>query len=326
MDFELTEDQVALQVGIRAFCDGRFAHDVVRAIEDAGARLDRGRWRELGDTGVFGLRVPESDGGLGLGASEAVLVFEELGRALVPGPLVATELAARMLPRAAMGEAIVGLVEVAAPVVVEYPDDLDVLVVVDAAGVRAVDPRELPGVDAARPLDALTPVRWIPSPLPAGEELGGADLAADLRRDGLVLTAALQLGIAARTVELANQYAKEREQFDRPIGSFQAVKHMIADMLVRAEVARAAVYAAACALDGRSDDDPDRAAAVAKVVAGEAARANAKACIQVHGGIGYTWELDVQRYWKRASVLETHFGNSEHWAEVVASSMASSPA
>jgi alkylation response protein AidB-like acyl-CoA dehydrogenase len=92
-------------------------------------------------------------------------------------------------------------------------------------------------------------------------------------------------------------------------------------MLVRAEVARAAVYAAGCALDGKSDDEPSRAAAVAKVVAGEAAVANAKACIQVHGGIGYTWELDVPRYWKRASVLETHFGTAHHWSEAVAASI-----
>ena len=80
------------------------------------------------------------------------------------------------------------------------------------------------------------------------------------------------------------------------IGSFQAVKHLCADMLVRAEVARAAVYAAAVALDGRSDDDPARAAAVAKVMAGDAALANGKSGIQVHGGIGFTWEVDVQRY------------------------------
>ena len=324
MDFELTDDQASLQAGIRAFCDGRFPPEVVRAIEDAGAHLDRERWKELGETGVFALRIPEPDGGVGLGASEAVLVFEELGRALVPGPLVATEVAGPWLPGAAAGDAVVGVVEAGGDqvVVVEYPDDLDALLVVDDGGVRVVDPRGLAGIDAARPLDALTPVRWLTEDLPAGERIGGADAADQIRRDGLVLTSALQLGLASRTVELATQYAKEREQFDRPIGSFQAVKHMIADMLVRAEVARAAVYAAACAIDGKSDDDPRRAAAVAKVVAGDAALVNAKACIQVHGGIGYTWELDVQRYWKRAAVLDTHFGNSARWAETVAEMIA----
>jgi alkylation response protein AidB-like acyl-CoA dehydrogenase len=322
VDFEPTSDQRSLQEGIRAFCEGRFPPAVVRGIEHAGARLDRERWRELGDTGVFSLRLPETDGGLGLGVSEAALVFEELGRALVPGPLVATELAASLRPAAAAGDAIVGMIDGDDEILlVEHAADLDELLVFGDDGVRVVDPRAIVGVDADRPLDALTPVRLVDGPLPAGDGLGGPDLAARLCREGLVLTSALQLGIAARTVELATDYAKEREQFGRPIGSFQAVKHMIADMLVRAEVARAAVYAAACALDGRSSDDPDRAAAAAKVVAGDAALANAKACIQVHGGIGYTWELDVQRYWKRASVLDTHFGNSELWADRIAATM-----
>jgi alkylation response protein AidB-like acyl-CoA dehydrogenase len=323
VDFELTEDQVSLQEGVRAFLEGRFPPDVVRNIEHAGARVDRELWHELGDTGVFALRVPEDDGGLGLGVSEAVLVFEELGRALVPGPLVATELAARISPEAAAGHIVVGLVERDDEqlLVIEHPDDLDALVVLDEDGVRIVDPDPIEGVDVTRPLDALTPVRVVSGSLPDGELFGDVAAAERLRREGLVLTGALQLGIASRTVELANAYAKEREQFDRPIGSFQAVKHMIADMLVRSEVARAAVYAAACALDGRSDDDPARAAAVAKVCAGGAALANAKTCIQVHGGIGYTWELDVQRYWKRAAVLDTHFGNRERWIEAVAATI-----
>jgi alkylation response protein AidB-like acyl-CoA dehydrogenase len=322
VDFELTDDQVSLQEGVRAFCDGRFSPDAVRAIEDDGGRLDQERWRELGDTGVFSLRVPEADGGLGLGLSEAVLVFEELGRALVPGPLVATELAARVVPGAAGGAAVVGFADAGDDVVaVEHPDDLDALLVLDDDGVRVVDARALAGTDAERPLDALTPVRFVGAALPDGERILDREAAEGLRIEGAVLTAALQLGIAARTVELATEYAKQREQFGRPIGSFQAIKHIAADMLVRAEVARGAVYAAACTLDGLSNDDPVRAAAAAAVVAGDAALENAQACIQVHGGIGYTWELDVQRYWKRAAVLHTHFGNPDAWAEVVASTL-----
>jgi alkylation response protein AidB-like acyl-CoA dehydrogenase len=322
VDFELTDDQVLLQQGIRAFCDGRFPPDAVRAIEDAGGRLDRERWQELGDTGVFSLRLPDGDGGLGLGMPEAALVFEELGRALVPGPLVATELAARSVPGAAAGLSVVGLVDGGDQVLaIEHPDDLDALLVLDDDGARIVDPRAIVGVDAERPLDALTPVRFVSGALPDGERALDRDGAARLRLEGVVLTAAMQLGIAGRTVELATGYAKQREQFGRPIGSFQAVKHIAADMLVRAEVARGAVYAAACTLDGLSNDEPVRAAAAAAVVAGEAALANAEACIQVHGGIGYTWELDVQRYWKRAAVLDTHFGNTEMWSEAVAASL-----
>jgi alkylation response protein AidB-like acyl-CoA dehydrogenase len=154
--------------------------------------------------------------------------------------------------------------------------------------------------------------------VPAGELIADAVTAERARLVGIVLTSALQLGLALRATELATAYAKEREQFGRVIGSFQAVKHLCADMLVRAEVARAAVYAAAVALDGRSDDDPARAAAVAKTMAGDAAIANGKTGIQVHGGIGYTWEVDAQRFWKRAIVLDTHFGNSDEHAEAVA--------
>ena len=142
MDFELTDDQTSLQEGMRAFVEGRFTPDDVRAIEADGARLDRERWHELGDTGVFSLRIPEADGGLGLGMSEAVLVFEELGRALVPGPLVATELAAPLLPDAFLDHtAIVGLVEGDdGPLVVEHPADLDALLVLTDDGVRRIEP------------------------------------------------------------------------------------------------------------------------------------------------------------------------------------------
>ena len=237
MDFELTDDQVSLQEAIRAFCDGRFPPDVVRNIEHAGARLDRELWHELGDTGVFSLRVPEDEGGLGLGVSEATLVFEELGRALVPGPLVATELAARISPEAAAGHVVVGLLDLDDEImVIEHPADLDALLVLDTDGVHLVDPDVIEGVDAERPLDALTPIRLVTGSLPDGESVGGGEVAEQFRLEGLVLTSGLQLGIAARTVELATEYAKEREQFGRPIGSFQAIKHIVADMLVRAEV------------------------------------------------------------------------------------------
>ncbi len=322
MDFELTSDQVDLQEGMRAFVDGRFPIDFVRAVEDGGGRLDRARWQELGETGVFSLRLPEVDGGLELGVSEAVLVFEELGRALVPGPLVATHLAAELIPEAATGEQIVGILEPSVPVsMVEYFDDLDVLLVLTDDGIRRVDPAALATQVVDRPLDPLSPARVVTGAIPDGELLAGPDVAQRWMLVGAVLTAGLQAGIADRTVELATEYAKEREQFGRAIGSFQAIKHLIADMFVKASVARAGVESAACALDGRSDDDPVRAASSAKIMADEAARFCARTCIQVHGGIGYTWEVDVQRFWKRACVLDTHFGSVDVHAEVVASTL-----
>jgi alkylation response protein AidB-like acyl-CoA dehydrogenase len=318
MDFELTDDQVSLQEGVRAFLDGRFSLDVVRGIE-AGGHLDRARWQELGETGVFSIALPEADGGLGLGVSEGALVFEELGRALVPGPLVATFLAAPWIDGAATGETIVGRFEPGTPVsMVEHPADLDALFTLASDGVRRIDPTAITTRPVARPVDALTPLGIVVDEVPVGDVIADVEAADRARLVGMVLTSALQLGLALRATELATEYAKEREQFGRVIGSFQAVKHLCADMLVRAEVARAAVYAAAVALDGKSDDDPVRAASAAKIMAGDAAIANGKTGIQVHGGIGFTWEVDAQRFWKRATVLDTHFGNSDEHAEAVA--------
>jgi alkylation response protein AidB-like acyl-CoA dehydrogenase len=167
------------------------------------------------------------------------------------------------------------------------------------------------------PLDPLTPVVRDVS---AGSR---RSVATDVHRfaaEGATLTAALASGIASRTVELAVEFAKQRQQFDRPIGSFQAVKHMCADMFVRAEVARAAVDAAAVTLDD-PEADPYDAVHAGKLLACEYAIANAKTCIQVHGGMGFTWEVDAHLYLKRAAVLAATFGGTDAYAEMVAASL-----
>src|SRR5215510_10055790 len=169
MDFELTDDQVALQEGVRAVLDGRFSLDDVRAIEAAG-RLDRARWQELGETGVFSITLPEADGGLELGVSEAALVFEELGRALVPGPLVATFFAAPWIDGAATGETVVGRFEPGTPVsVLEHPGDLDALFTFRPDGVHRIDPSALTTRPVERPVDALTPLAVVESEIFVGE-------------------------------------------------------------------------------------------------------------------------------------------------------------
>ena len=211
----------------------------------------RASWRELVDAGVFSLRVPEADGGVGLGAAEAVLVFEELGRALVPGPLVATAPGRRARRRR---RRVVGVRRAGArhrwwsSTSTRSTGSL----VLDDDGVWSLDPGGSTRRRSTRPLDPLTPVHAVSWPRPRASRWRGADEAARWRLDGAVLSAALLVGIAVATTDLAVAYAKERQQFDRPIGSFQAVKHLLADMLVRAEVARAAVHAAGVTLD-----DPD---------------------------------------------------------------------
>ena len=148
MDFELTEFQTDLAEGVRRLCEGRFPLETLRTVEGSEQVVDKKGWRELGDAGVFNLCLAESAGGVGLGLPEAVLVFEELGRALVPGPLVASHLAAGLIDGAADGSAVVGLVERPAagatiPLVVEHLSDLDTLLVLSDQGVATVDPSTL---------------------------------------------------------------------------------------------------------------------------------------------------------------------------------------
>ncbi|WP_042376833.1 acyl-CoA dehydrogenase family protein [Streptacidiphilus melanogenes] len=277
MEFRLTDDQDRLRHGLRDILSDRQL-----------------TWEELTDVGIFQLRVPERDGGLGLGLPEAVLVFEEAGRALLSGPLVGTEVAAARL--GLRGRAEVVRVPARGPVLVPQLPQLDhvlllrpddSLVVLPAA---ALDAAPAPAVDPDRPLWRLE------GELPAGEGLPEGE-ARRVAADTTLLTAALQAGLAARTVTEAVGYARTRAQFGQPIGAFQAVQHLCADMLARAELARVAVYAAAVSGDVEE-------IAGAKLLADEAAVRGARDCLQVHGGMGFTWEARVHRLLKRAWAWE----------------------
>ncbi|MFE6888557.1 acyl-CoA dehydrogenase family protein [Streptomyces sp. NPDC057694] len=294
MHFQLTEDQRALRDGTRELLAGRFGREALRSCLDTAADapapvLDRGLWRELGAAGLFGLCLPESAGGVGLGLAEAVLVFEECGRALVPGPLVATFLAAGDVEGAASGETVV-----TAPYngLVPWLDAADV-VRGDAAGAEPL----------AAPVDPLTPLHRVPD----GERSRPPWRAT-------LLYAAEQLGSAGRTLDMAVQHAREREQFGQPVGAFQAVKHVCAEMLVRVEIARAAVYAAAVT------GDPVEVAA-AELLADEAAVQGARDCLQVHGGMGFTWEADVHLHLKRAWTRAELGGRARDAEEALAASL-----
>jgi alkylation response protein AidB-like acyl-CoA dehydrogenase len=354
VDFELSDDEAALADGIRSLCAGRFPLERLRAAEDGDGLLDSEAWAELAEAGVFSLQVPEAAGGVGLGMAAAAVVFEELGRALVPGPLLATHLAAGLgarlgarltdgpgapladgvaaeladaaiLDGAADGKVVVGVVRrpptagpaAFVPTLVGHLPSLGVLLVVGDDAITAVDPADLDAVRIARPLDPLTPL-WRVDRLPEGRPVGGPDDARQWRRDQCVLGGALLVGLATANLEMAVAYAKQREQFGKPIGSFQAVKHMCADMLVAAETARAAVHAAAVTVDQPDVGDVERAAAGAGLLAAEAAIKNGKTSIQVHGGMGFTWEVPAHLYLMRARVLSEAIGPIDDLAELVA--------
>ncbi|MFD4761349.1 acyl-CoA dehydrogenase family protein [Streptomyces sp. NPDC058439] len=313
MDFQLSDDQRALRTGIRELLAGRFGRDRMRAALDGGTGVDRALWRELGEAGFFALRLPEAAGGVGLGLPESVLLFEEVGRSLLPGPLIATHLAAGAVKGAAQGEAVIAALDAGRPV--GHLGDADGLLVLGAgdagsgsgpgAGSESgAGPWDAPGpadgilrdvvrireaAEPVRSLDPFTPLWRVTGRVGPVEHLpGGA-----LRAEGALLAAAEQLGSAARTTEMAVQHAGEREQFGSPIGSFQAVKHLCAGMLVRTELARGAVYAAAVTADRVE-------IAGAKLLADDAAVRNARDCLQVHGGMGFTWEADIHLHLKRA--------------------------
>ncbi|MCJ0873542.1 acyl-CoA dehydrogenase family protein [Streptomyces sp. AP-93] len=308
MDFQPTQDQRDLRAGVRDLLAGRYGREELRASVDraaaTGRSVDRALWRELGEAGFFALRLPEDEGGVGLGMPEAVLVFEEAGRALLPGPLVATHLAAGLVAGAAEGEAVVTAFDLEGPLVAHLGEADAVL----GADGEPVEPAGGYGAgEPVRSADPLTPLARVLLP--------GEPVASGAYRDaGALLTAALQLGSALRTVELAVRYAKEREQFGQPIGAFQAVKHLCAQMLVRAEVARTAVYAAAVTADPAE-------VAGAKLLADEAAVRNARDCLQVHGGMGFTWEADVHLHLKRAWVRAEQWRTAAQAEEALAAEL-----
>jgi len=322
MDFRFTEDQIAFRDAVRDFLDGECTPARIRSLADSdGAAHFRGAMAELG---LNGLVLAEQHGGLGLGEVDAVLVAEECGRAALPGalfdsiavagPLLAdasADLAAEWLPRVTAGEATIAVGHPVNP----YVPDADIAGLfllaegdaLYAAPKAAVTLTDLPSIDETR---RLARVSWTASP--DWLICSGASKRALWERAldrASVYRAADLLGATQRMLDMAVEYAKQREQFGRPIGSFQAVKHLLADVQVKLTYARPVVYYAAYAL---AHDLPDVSvrASHAKVAAAEAAQFGARRTLQVHGAMGYTWEYDLQIWMKRAWAGAACWGTS----------------
>lgn len=339
MDFELSDLETELAAQVAAMAAGRFPLSASRLAAGRPDVVDPDAWQALLDVGIFSLLVPEHDGGLGLGLAQGAVVMEELGKVLAVGPIVATMALSPHLTAAAAGVPH-GLVEEkghggALPLLIDHPAAIASAValgpVVDVASPpRLVEVGDLALEPIPEPLDPLTPLARAVGPLPTGNAL---DQIANhhLRQTAMVLASAFQVGIATEVVAIATTYAKEREQFGRAIGSFQAIKHLLADALCRAELARAAVHAAAVTLDDAhvAETEGDtmglsaievrwRAVAGAKLLADDAAITNARTAIQVHGGMGFTWEVPVHLYLKRARVMASSFGTQAELADMLA--------
>jgi alkylation response protein AidB-like acyl-CoA dehydrogenase len=344
MHFAFTAQQIEFRDAVRQVLAKECTTEDVRRAYDAPPDRPAGnaRWATLAELGVIGLTVPEDQGGLGLDLVDLVLLVEAAGRVALPEPLGTTAgIAApllRDLTTDATGATIDGLLadiatgtRSAAVADVRWPDtpvagadgaDTLLLVRQGAEGpeIHVVD-RSQATVTAVPSLD---PTRRLG--IPAWESSDATVLATGTRaRDALSATAdraavvsgAELLGLADAMIDLTAAYAKDRQQFGQPIGSFQAVKHLLAGAVVLLEFARPAVYGAAWCLDVGAPD-ASRSASVAKAYASDAASEAARVALQVHGAIGYTWECDLHLYLKRTWALAEAWGSAaDHRARVL---------
>ena len=324
MDFDLSDDQVALQSGARELLDARASSTQLRAHTETDAGYDADLWSAMVEQGWLGIEVAESRGGVGLGAVEVAVLCEELGRHAAPAPFVSTVLAIDALgaageegwvDRLAAGDALACVAwDPTAPV--PYAPSADVAVVITDDGVHAMEiderPRRQPAMDLTRELG------WLAFDPARARRLGGEDARTRLLDRGAVFCAADMLGSASRALDLAVEHAKDRVQFGRPIGSFQAVKHRCADMLVDVEGMRSTVYWAAWCI-GAGDPEASIAASTAKTWCSDASKRVMSSALQVHGGIGFTWEHDLHFFMKRAQLDQLAFGDaSSHRARLTA--------
>lgn len=360
MDFAFSEEQQMLRDSARSFLQSKFTPERVAELADSDEGWDRASWSEVAELGWLGLSVPEESGGAGFGFIEEAVVFEELGRALYPGPYFATVgLALPALTGSDALEKVVsgGSVATFAWAEPSGPRRLSDLEGLSTKAEQADDGWKLTGEKAFVPDAAAADLAVVAAA--AGEGLGlylvdladaqvtsdptmdptrrlgrirfdatvaqqlvaPGDASAVLSRIRLRALSALALeavGIAQTALDLAKAYVSERKQFEKPIGAYQAVSHQVADTYVELELARSLAYWAAWCVS-ESDDQAPVAVAAAKSAAAEAAVGACERSIQVHGGIGFTWEHPLHRYYKRAQWIDSFDGfGAEHRKEVAA--------
>lgn len=347
MDFDLSDEQRALAATVRDFLADRFDLDAVRRVvedpEGDGHPLDL--WKSIGEQGWLAVLVPEAHDGLGLGLLDAQVIARAFGAGVVPGPWLQTllvgealrlagspEQQASWLPRLAAGE-VVGTLDCSTEVTVtdgavsgslspvEYAAVADVLVVRGPGGdLLLIDPRG-PGVTVT-PLenyDGTTRLARVVLAGARGERLAESSpqVVHSLTQRGAVLAAADLAGTAREALRRTVAYDKDRVQFGRPVGSFQALKHAMADLHVAVTMSEHAALFSAYALDAGLPD-AELGVSVAKAKASDTAKDATRAMIQFHGGIGYTWEHEAHFFFKRAKRVAASWGDAATHRERVA--------
>jgi alkylation response protein AidB-like acyl-CoA dehydrogenase len=334
MNFDFTDDQQAIKRTANELLAARFKPEKMRELAEA-ERYDDDAWKEICELGWAGIFIDEDHGGQGLGIVELVILMEELGYALAPVPFLSNAAAGlalqfagtdeqkeRWLPGIASGEArgTVAMVRDGEARLVPDADSAEVIVLIGSDGSTNVVEASTAEIEPFETMDRTR--RFARVRAGGGEPLGGDCFAAGDRI--ATALAAETVGVAQKAMEMAVEYARERKQFDRPIGAYQAVSHRCAQMLLEVEGSRSgAYYAAWCA-----DSEPESLAAAASGAKAYSSDAGWRVCgssLQVHGGIGFTWEHDLHFYLKRAKTNAMLFGSAREHRERVASLALATP-
>ena len=326
MNFDFTDDQHAIKRTAKELLADRFNPERVRELAES-RRYDEDAWREMCELGWPGIFVEERYGGQGLGVVELVILMEELGYALAPVPFLSNAAAglalqvagtpqqqARWLPGIASGEArgTVGFLGNGEARLVPDADSAEVIVIFTGAGAFAVEP----SAAEVEPFETMDGTRRFARVRAEGGDPLIGDGGDVPYRIATALAAELT-GVGQRVMEMAVEYARNRKQFGRPIGSYQAVSHRCAQMLLEVEGARSASYYAAWCADAEPETLP-LAASMAKAYASDAGWRVTASSLQVHGGIGFTWEHDLHFFLKRAKVDGLLYGSAGELRDYVA--------
>ena len=326
MNFDFTDDQQAIKSTAHDFLASRFKLDKVRQLAESG-EYDDAQWKEMAELGWPGIFIDEEHGGQGLGVLELVILTEELGFVAAPSPFLSTAAAGlmiqhagsdeqkqRWLPGIASGETLgtVGVVSNGAAPLVPDAELASVIVLIDGDSATIVEPGDaqierVNAIDDTRPYSRVSAAGG--DPLPG--DVGGAS-------DRIAIALAGELvGVAQRTLDMAVEYAKDRQQFGRPIGAYQAVSHNCAQMLMEVEGARSLTYYAGWV----ADQEPESlalASSMAKAYASDAGFRVPARSLQVHGGIGFTWEHDLHFFLKRGKTGAHLYGTAREHRDRVA--------
>jgi alkylation response protein AidB-like acyl-CoA dehydrogenase len=330
LNFDFTDDQQAIKRTAKEMLAARFKPERVRELAEADEH-DEGAWKEMAELGWPGIFIDEEHGGQGLGIVELAILMEELGYALAPVPFLSNAAAGLVLQHAGSDEQkerwLPGIASGEARGTVGIAHDGEARLVPDAASAELIVLLSLDGSASVlessaadiEPFDAMDRTRRFARVRAQGGDALAGDGEAALARI-LTALAAETVGVAQRAMEMAVEYARDRKQFGRPIGSYQAVSHRCAQMLLEVEGSRSAAYYAAWCADAEPESLP-AAASMAKAYASDAGWRVCGSSLQVHGGIGFTWEHDLHFYLKRAKTNAVLYGSATEHRERIAELM-----